>query len=93
VGTGALPDGYATDAGAELVYRGTELVEAICDRPHAGAYRITPEPQADAQLPQRRALTARDQGSVTPRCAAPVDAYHAHHATWRAHNSWGGSRR
>ena len=33
--TGILPDGYATDAGAGLIYQGTELLEAICDRPNA----------------------------------------------------------
>jgi hypothetical protein len=58
VGSGVLPDGYATDAGSGLVYRGTELVEAICDRPNAGAYRITRAPQPDAQAIEER-LPAR----------------------------------
>lgn len=33
--------GYATDTGAGLHYVGEELVAAIADRPHAGAYRVT----------------------------------------------------
>lgn len=38
---GQLPaTGYATDVGAGLVYRGTELAGAIADRPGAVAYRI-----------------------------------------------------
>ncbi|WP_084161469.1 peptidase E [Nocardia sp. BMG51109] len=39
--SGALPDGYATDAGAGLHFSGTEYVAAISDRKSAGAYRIT----------------------------------------------------
>lgn len=44
IGSGELPDGYATDAGAGLLYRGTELVEAVSDRKSAGAYRVTRNP-------------------------------------------------
>ena len=40
VASGELPSGFATDAGAGLVFRGTELVEAVTDRGAAGAYRI-----------------------------------------------------
>jgi peptidase E len=41
VTAGELPAvGYATDAGAGLVYQGTELVEVIADRKKAKAYRI-----------------------------------------------------
>ena len=40
VGAGTLPTSYATDDGAGLVYRGTELVEAVADREGAAAYRI-----------------------------------------------------
>ena len=40
VGAGALPTSYATDDGAGLIYRGTELVEAVADRDGAAAYRI-----------------------------------------------------
>ena len=41
IASGKLPDGYATDAGAGLHYDGTDLVAAIADRKHAGAYRVT----------------------------------------------------
>ena len=37
---GMLPASYATDDGAALVYRGTELHEAVADRPGALAYEI-----------------------------------------------------
>ncbi|GAB4082963.1 peptidase E [Modestobacter muralis] len=40
VAEGVLPAGYATDDGVGLVYRGTELVEAVSDRPGASAYRV-----------------------------------------------------
>jgi peptidase E len=35
-----LPAGYATDDGVGLHYRGTELVEAVSDRPGTFAYRV-----------------------------------------------------
>ena len=35
-----LPAGYATDDGVGLHYRGTELVEAVTDRPGKSAYRV-----------------------------------------------------
>jgi hypothetical protein len=35
------PTGYTTDVGAGLVYRNSELAEAIADRPQANAYRVT----------------------------------------------------
>lgn len=41
IASGILPDGYANDAGAGLHYEGTDLVPAIADRKHAGAYRVT----------------------------------------------------
>lgn len=44
IGQGDLPDGYATDAGAGLYFRGTEFVEAVADRPNAQAYRIKRQP-------------------------------------------------
>ncbi len=40
IADGTLPDGYATDDGAGLLYRGTEFVEALGERPGAGAYRV-----------------------------------------------------
>jgi peptidase E len=41
VADGTLPAGHATDDGVGLVYRGTELVEAVADRPGKAAYRVT----------------------------------------------------
>jgi hypothetical protein len=35
-----LPAGYATDDGVGLHYRGTELAEAVADRPAKFAYRV-----------------------------------------------------
>jgi peptidase E len=40
VAAGTLPDGYATDNGAGLVYRGTDLHEAVTETPGAMAYEI-----------------------------------------------------
>jgi peptidase E len=41
VADGTLPDGYATDDGVGLVYRGVELVEAVGERAGAGAYALS----------------------------------------------------
>jgi len=40
VADGTLPPGYATDDGVGLLYRGTDMVEALSERDGAGAYRI-----------------------------------------------------
>ena len=40
VADGVLPEGYATDDGAALVYRGADLAEAVATRPGAGAYAV-----------------------------------------------------
>jgi peptidase E len=40
VAEGVLPTSYATDDGVGLVYEGTELVEAVADRPDVAAYRV-----------------------------------------------------
>jgi peptidase E len=40
VADGTLPPGYATDDGAGLLYRGTELVEALSEKDGAGAYLV-----------------------------------------------------
>jgi peptidase E len=42
VGDGTLPAGFATDDGAGLLYRGTELVEAVSEEEGKGAYRVQP---------------------------------------------------
>ncbi|MET9231296.1 peptidase E [Lentzea sp. NPDC003310] len=43
VATGVLPKTYCTDDGAGLLYRGTELVEAVTERQGAGAYVVVRE--------------------------------------------------
>jgi peptidase E len=56
IAEGVLPDGYATDNGAGLVYLETELHEAISERPDAYAYEITREPDGsvrETRLPTR----------------------------------------
>ncbi|MGH3744393.1 MAG: Type 1 glutamine amidotransferase-like domain-containing protein [Mycobacteriales bacterium] len=40
VADGTLPDGYATDDGAGLLYRGTDLVEAVCDRENSYGWQV-----------------------------------------------------
>lgn len=40
VADGTLPPSYATDDGVGLVYEGTDLLEAVADRPGVAAYRI-----------------------------------------------------
>jgi peptidase E len=57
VGGGQLPAGYAVDDGAALVFRGTELVEAVAQDDVAGAWRIEPDGAGGAiemALPIRR---------------------------------------
>lgn len=40
VADGTLPLSFATDDGVALVHRGTDVVEAVADRPGARAYRV-----------------------------------------------------
>ncbi|MGA3215977.1 MAG: peptidase E [Acidimicrobiales bacterium] len=40
IADGELPDGYATDDGVGLVYRGTDLVEAVTEIKGKGAYSV-----------------------------------------------------
>jgi peptidase E len=40
IGDGTLGDGYATDDGAGLLYRGTELAEVVADRPGPQGYEL-----------------------------------------------------
>lgn len=40
IAEGTLPDGYATDDGVGLVYRGTELTEAVTEVAGKGAYMV-----------------------------------------------------
>jgi peptidase E len=43
VADGRLPAGYATDDGTGVLYRGTEFVEAVSDRPGKGVYFVRPD--------------------------------------------------
>ena len=52
VASGALPTAHATDDGVGLVYEGTELVEAVADRPGVAAYVV--ERQADGTVTETR---------------------------------------
>jgi len=56
IGAGELPDGYAADDGAALVFHGTELAEVVASRPTARGYRVVRGPNGEAietQLPTR----------------------------------------
>jgi len=56
IADGTLPDGYATDDGAGLLYQGTELVEAVAEKPGAFGYRVSRNPDgtvSEEQLPTR----------------------------------------
>ncbi len=48
VSDGVLPTSYATDDGVGLVYAGTELIEAVADRPGVAAYRVERGPDGTA---------------------------------------------
>jgi Peptidase family S51 len=52
---GTLPSGYGVDDGAALVFRGTELVEAVTALPGAAAFRVEAVEGAalESELPAR----------------------------------------
>jgi peptidase E len=56
VGDATLPDGYATDNGAALVYRGTDLAEAVTETEGALAYEVRRAPDGTVN---ERALPTR----------------------------------
>ena len=58
IGDGTLPAGYATDDGVGLVYRGTEVVEAVADRPGCYAYfvKVGPDDRAVETVIEPRRL-------------------------------------
>jgi hypothetical protein len=56
VASGRLPSAYATDDGAGLIYRGTEMTEAVADTPDKFAYFVERGPDGQARetrLPTR----------------------------------------
>ncbi len=48
VGTGELPDGWAADDDAALVFAGRELMEVVASRPGARGYRVQRMPDGEA---------------------------------------------
>jgi len=48
IAAGTLPAGYATDDGAGLLYRGTEMVAAFAEKDGAGAYFVERGPDGTA---------------------------------------------
>ncbi|MDQ3465695.1 MAG: peptidase E [Actinomycetota bacterium] len=52
-----LPAGFATDDGVGLVYRGTDLAEAVADRPDVAAYHV--ERRSDGTAVETRIETRR----------------------------------
>ncbi|MCK4176554.1 Type 1 glutamine amidotransferase-like domain-containing protein [Aciditerrimonas ferrireducens] len=56
VGEGLLPEGYATDNGAGLVYRGTTLAEVVAEVEGRAAYHVKRQPGGGVQETR---LTAR----------------------------------
>ena len=61
-----LPLSYATDDGVGLVYEGTELVEAVSDRPGAAAYRVERSPDGTV-------VETRIEPRLLPGAAGPGD--------------------
>lgn len=58
VADGTLPDGYATDDGAGVLYRGTELAEAVTESAGSGAYFVKRTPGGAVETPlETRLLT------------------------------------
>jgi peptidase E len=50
VASGALPTTFCTDDGAGLLYRGTEMVEAVAERESARCYRVTRNSATDTAV-------------------------------------------
>lgn len=62
IGDGTLPDGYATDDGVGLLYRGTTMVEAVTEERGKHAWRLTrtgPGAVEEVALPTRALPGAR----------------------------------
>jgi peptidase E len=56
IAEGVLPAGYATDDGVGVLYRGTEMVEAVAERDDVAAYWVEPGPggAVETRLETRR---------------------------------------
>lgn len=55
IADGTLPDGYATDDGAGVLYRGTRFVEAVTEQPNKAGYRVSRN--ADGTVSEERLPT------------------------------------
>ncbi|GAA4118195.1 peptidase E [Nocardioides fonticola] len=51
VADGTLPDGFATDDGAGVLYRGTAFAGAYAEKPNAGAYAVRREGDRAVETP------------------------------------------
>lgn len=51
IADGTLPDGFATDDGAGILYRGTEFAGAYAENPQAGAYAVRREGDRAVETP------------------------------------------
>ncbi len=80
---GDLPTSHATDDGVGLVYEGTELVEAVADRPGVAAYVVER---------QRRRHRHRDAGS-SRGCWAELPEFTGHPVKTASAVSFSGSSR
>jgi peptidase E len=70
VADGVLPDGYATDNGVGLLYRGTEMVEAVAEVAGAGAYHVArgSDGEAEERTLEPRLLPGADAEGTTADC-------------------------
>ncbi len=55
IGSGVLPDGYASDDGAGLLYRGQRMVEAVTELPDKACYQLSRN--ADGTVSEQRLPT------------------------------------
>lgn len=60
IGAGTLPAGFATEDGVGLLYRGTELIEAVSEHDGKAAYHV--EPAGDGTAIETRLDTRRLHG-------------------------------
>jgi peptidase E len=67
IGNGTLPDGYATDDGAGLVYRGTELVEVVARPRGTAGVRVEARARWKGHRDTAAHATAPTAACVTPR--------------------------
>jgi len=67
IGSGELPDGYATDDGVGVLYRGTEFAEAVTEVRGKGAYYVTRERDAAGQREGAAGQGGAKEERIEPR--------------------------